>query len=779
MSLLSDFVLSSRSLSLQLSNLFNSSATSNMTAAGSDSDGGGDGPALPVNGNPNDVNNFAISILINGLLGLFLILLFLVFRRHITWIYAPRLNPTARKSDYPPPPIGDRLFDCFSIALTTRQSTILKSAGPDALIFARFFRLCSILFFVATLLGVLLLIVNTQGGGGKKAFEAMSITNIDHSSRTLLLHAMVAWAINLLALYLMFRAWIGWVTIRHAYLANIHKQDQNLTILAQNIPKRARNDEALSDYFARLYPLNFHSAVIVKDTRKLRVIIDRRDYYQQRLEHSYGVWAETGEKPKVKEQKSPTEQWVDQFLCSHHCHTLTGWLFYYTRSEVDAIDYYTYKLRKYNALVEQEQQRVAALRPGSAGFISFKTALVTNTAVRVEHNPRPFQYEVKPAPLVHDVYWPALLLTRKARLIRTAIVNTVIVLSFAFWTLPMAAIQSLSNLTEVANNFPFLRPLVDNIPHRLLPVVQGYLPSLGLMLLILILPVVLIWLCRVQGVEAYSWQQLSLLHKYFLFQIFIFFIFNALSKTLYYSSVMDWQRKSASDVLSTVAVGFTSVAPFFINFIMLRALTGFPLQLTRLWPLIWGQFVLRYRCKTEREKRQAQAPPTIAYGEEYPEHMLVFTVGITYAVIAPVVLPFVYLYFFLGYITKVYQSLYMYVPRFESGGMYWPPVFQRLTASLLLSQVTLIGIFGLMESNVCSALMVPLPIITWACNYYVWSAYWEKGRHLPVEIAESVDRERAAEADKAEAGETVEVPKDQYEGEELAKVAKEAAVPSN
>ena len=741
-----------------------------IAATGGSDSGDDNGPALPVNGNPNDVQNFVISIAINGLLGLFLILLFLVFRRHITWIYAPRSNPTTRKSDYPPPPIGDSLFDCFSIALTTGQSTILKSAGPDALIFARFFQLCSILFLVATLLGVILLVVNTHGGGGKKAFEAMSITNLDHGSRTLVLHALFAWIINLLALYLMFRAWIGWVTIRHAYLSNIHKQDQNLTILAQNIPKRARSDEALSEYFARLYPLNFHSAVIVKDTRKLQVIIERRDYYQQRLEHSYGVWAETGERPKAREAKSETEQWVDGFLCSHHCHSLTGFLFYYMRGEVDAIDYYTYKLRKYNALVEQEQQRVAALRPGSAGFISFKTALVTNTAVRVEHNPRPFQYQVKPAPLVHDVYWPALRLTRKSRLIRSAIVNTLIVLSFAFWTIPMAAIQSLSNLDVVAGHFPFLTPFVDALKsYNLLSIVQGYLPSLGLMVLILILPVVLMWLCRVQGVEAYSWQQLSLLHKYFLFQIFIFFIFNALSKTLYAATIYDWQTKSAADVLSIVAVGFTSVAPFFINFIMLRALTGFPLQLVRLWPLIWGQFLLRYRCKTEREKRQAQTPPTIAYGEEYPEHMLVFTVGITYAVIAPVVLPFVYLYFFLGYITKVYQTLYMYVPKFESGGMYWPPVFQRLTASLLLSQITLIGIFGLMDSSLCSAMMVPLPIITWACNYYVWSAYWEKGRHLPVEIAEAVDRERAAELEAEETGARPETPKHEYEGEEIAK----------
>ena len=726
------------------------------------------GPALPTNGNPNDVDNFLVSMLINGVLGFLLILGFLLFRRRIAWIYAPRLNAKTRQSDVPPPDISDGLFSCFSITLTTPEATVLKSAGPDAVIFARFFRLSAILFFVSSLLGAVMLILNYQGGNGKKRFEQMSIANIQDDSPTLFIHLIFAWVINLLALYLLFRAWIGWVSIRHAYLANIHQQDQNLTVLVHNVPKKARSDEELSAYFSHLYPINFHSAVIVKDTATLHLIIARRSEYLQKLEHAYGVWGETGEKPKAREKKGEAEHWVDSWLCSHHCHALTSFLFYPFRAEVDAIDYYTYKLHKYNALVEREQKRVSALQPCSSGFVSFKTALVCNTAVRVEHNPRPFLYTAKPAPLVHDVYWPALMLTRKSKLLRSIFVNALIFLAIFFLTVPVAFIQSLSNLDKLATWIHPLQQLVDHrADHPWLGVVEGYLPSLALMLIMLVLPVILLYLCKVQGIEAYSWQQLSLLHKYFLFQIFVFLIVNAFTQIFIHLQSV-WTQISFDVATRYLASGFPAVAAFFINFIMLRAMTGFPLQLVRLWPLIWGEFSLRYLCKTEREKRAVQKPPTIDYGEEYPEHLLIFTVGVVYAIIAPVVLPFVYLYFFLGYITKVYQSLYVYVPKFESGGMYWPPVFQRLTCSLLLGQFTCFGIF-LRNNPLCSTMMLPLPILTYICNAYLYSAYYNKGRFLPVEIAEEVDRKRRAEQEKADQEGVQVTPKHLYEGPDIDK----------
>lgn len=706
------------------------------------------GPALPMTSDPSQVDAFLISIVINGSLGLMLVILFLIVHQRIPWIYSPRSDDSTRQSAVKPPELGDSFV--FSTVLRTPESKILQSSGPDALIFARFFHLCAVLFLFASVLGCIMLIVNLNGGNNEQAFNQLSLSNIANDSHTSMLHIFSVWAIHLFALFLMFRAWIGWVSMRHAYLSNIHSIDQNLTILASNIPKSSRNDEALGAYFQRLYPHNFHSAVCVKDMHRLHSIVERRLHYLKCLEHAYGVWGETGERQMVKEKKSRIENALLDLFGVRHSHSIISTIFAPFRDRVDAIEYYTYKLNKYNSLVATEQARLPTMKPKSTAFITFKSALVANTAVRVEHNARPFQYVVKPAPLVHDVYWPALMLNRRTKLFRSTAVAIIITFALIFWSFPVAFVNSLSHLDSLTKYLPFLDSFVDTLKnYNILLFVEGYLPSLALMLLMLILPIILKALCRWQGIESHSWIEKSLLEKYFLFQIFNFFVINALASS-FLTILLHLQELSPSDLLGYLSRGIPAVAPFFINFIMLRSLTGFPMQLARLWPLFWGIYSLRFRSRTERERREIQQPPTIDYGEEYPEHLLIFTVGVTYAAIAPVVLPFIFLYFFLGYCAKVYQSLYMYVPLFESGGMLWPSVFQRMTFSLMLSQFTMIGVFTLRGNPVATALLVPLPVITIAVNRYVWHAYWLKGCYLPVEIAEEVDRKRKAASDEAE-----------------------------
>ena len=109
--------------------------------------------------------------------------------------------------------------------------------------------------------------------------------------------------------------------------------------------------------------------------------------------------------------------------------------------------------------------------------------------------------------------------------------------------------------------------------------------------------------------------------------------------------------------------------------------------------------------------------------------------------------------------------------------MYWPAVFNRLTCSLLLGQFTCIGIF-LRNSPVCSSMMLPLPVLTYICNAYVYSAYYEKGRWLPVEIAEEVDRKRKDEQDKADHEGVATTPKENYDGPELEKELGKEKTPS-
>ncbi|CAJ0890984.1 6138_t:CDS:1, partial [Entrophospora sp. SA101] len=57
----------------------------------------------------------------------------------------------------------------------------------------------------------------------------------------------------------------------------------------------------------------------------------------------------------------------------------------------------------------------------------------------------------------------------------------------------------------------------------------------------------------------------------------------------------------------------------------------------------------RLKAKTPRSYAYANAPPFLDYGEELPPMVLIFVIVLVYSSIAPIILPFGAIYFFLGY----------------------------------------------------------------------------------------------------------------------------------
>lgn len=86
------------------------------------------------------------------------------------------------------------------------------------------------------------------------------------------------------------------------------------------------------------------------------------------------------------------------------------------------------------------------------------------------------------------------------------------------------------------------------------------------------------------------------------------------------------------------------------------------------------------------------------------------------------------------YVSGKYRVLYIAFPQYESGGVFWPDVFTRMCIGLLLSELTLIGVFGLKQVPVQAGFLVPLPFLTFVFWRYVrnefyayslWSLMWD------------------------------------------------------
>lgn len=95
-----------------------------------------------------------------------------------------------------------------------------------------------------------------------------------------------------------------------------------------------------------------------------------------------------------------------------------------------------------------------------------------------------------------------------------------------------------------------------------------------------------------------------------------------------------------------------------------------------------------------------------------------WAIGFTYATIAPIILPFAITYFAFGGFTNKYLTMYVSMPTYESGGRFFPIVFNRILVGMLVYQVMMVGIFSLKKSWICFAL-IPLPFFTMLFYWYV------------------------------------------------------------
>ena len=108
------------------------------------------------------------------------------------------------------------------------------------------------------------------------------------------------------------------------------------------------------------------------------------------------------------------------------------------------------------------------------------------------------------------------------------------------------------------------------------------------------------------------------------------------------------------------------------------ALSDLPSVVLRLVPLIVAHIKLKYLAKSAYERKAAWAPGDFDYVSGVPQQLLVVLLGLVYATVAPIILPFVVLYFGLSFVVYRYQLLYVYMPEVQTGGRIWPVMFGRI-----------------------------------------------------------------------------------------------------
>jgi len=114
--------------------------------------------------------------------------------------------------------------------------------------------------------------------------------------------------------------------------------------------------------------------------------------------------------------------------------------------------------------------------------------------------------------------------------------------------------------------------------------------------------------------------------------------------------------------------------------------------------------------------------------------------------VAPLILPFGVLYFFLDYTIQKYNLLYVHVPEFETFGMFWPKLIRMMFQGLLIGQIALVIIVGLKFGYMQQSLLVPLPIITYLYGNFLDDSreYLLDDTGMALQNAVELDEKRSA-----------------------------------
>nr|CAB3456610.1 unnamed protein product [Digitaria exilis] len=96
-----------------------------------------------------------------------------------------------------------------------------------------------------------------------------------------------------------------------------------------------------------------------------------------------------------------------------------------------------------------------------------------------------------------------------------------------------------------------------------------------------------------------------------------------------------------------------------------------------------------------------------------------------WAVVTPMLLPFIIVFFSLAYVVFRHQIINVYTQQYESGAQFWPDVHMRLIIALIVSQILLLGLLSTQEAEKSTVALLPLPVLS------IWFHYVCKGRFEP------------------------------------------------
>ncbi|KAF9337380.1 hypothetical protein BG006_005007 [Podila minutissima] len=596
-----------------------------------------------------------------------------------------------------------------------------------------------------------------QTGPGGDEDDELSDESSAASSKSPLLYLFTqftfTWVFSVLTLYTIWHTYEGYISIRRQYLLKRHKSITSRTVMVVGLPTYLQNDRALATFYESLGTGAVESAHVCRHVGRLKRLIQMRARALRSLELAYTQYYGN---PSGREDYDPEAILADNELhCLDEPHPITtdrgecpsslasshagknikkrptlrlGFLGLFGK-KVDKIDH----CREVFAAVDKAVQKLRVSRifaASSIGFVTFEEMHAAQIVAQTVNTAETLSCNTFLAPEPRDVYWDNLNLPPSELGVRAIVINVIVFCLIFFWAGPVGLLSSFLDIDSLNKLLPGIKEIVGK--HRVLgSLIQGFLPTLGVIVFLAVVPRILLSLCRRQGIQSHSEIAQAMFNKYFIFIL--------VNVVLVFTIVGTWAQTvnkvyhDLSELALLLATSLRRVAPFFINYTTLRGLGIFPLQLLQIAD-VFNQVFQDIISKTPRDYAETRAPPELPYGVLYANATLGFVIILIYSTLRPLILPFGIIYFAVAYVVYKYQLLYVFFHPNESGGQMWPMVYNRITVGLIIFQMTMVGLFMMKQAYFFGIFLAPLPAGTIWFWYWTTNAYKLTAKYVPLEL---------------------------------------------
>ncbi|KXT13375.1 hypothetical protein AC579_9064 [Pseudocercospora musae] len=603
-----------------------------------------------------------------------LALLFCFLRPYNNVVYATRAKYADSK--HAPPPVNKGLFGWVPPIMKTREQDLVERVGLDAAVFMRVCRMLRNIFSMMAVLGCGIIIpVNLISSSKQEyakgvGFFYRMMPQYMYASQGFWAYVIVAWLFDIVICYFLWRNYRAVAKLRRQYFDSEEYQRSlsSRTLLLTDIPKELRSDEGIARITDEVKAT--HDMPKTSIARNVKDLPDLVEAYEECVREL--------EEHLAKYLKNPDRLPMTRPTCKPHKKD-KSYGSYSKGQKVDAIEYLTSRIKELELEIKEVRQSVDKRNAMSYGFASYESIPTAHSVAYAARDKRPQGAIVQLAPKPNALIWKNLNMLSKQRK-RADFVNGMwITVLTILWVVPNIMIAVfLSNLNNIGKLWPaFQQNLQRN--RTWWAVVQGVAAPAITTAFYFYLPAIFRKLCIKAGDITKSSRERHVFRN-----LYSFFMFNNLIVFSLFSSIWSWVADlvggkpfADSQPFHQVMVGLCTVSPYWICWMLQRNL-GAAVDLSQLWTLIWGSFSRRFLSPTPRRLIELSAPQGFDYAAYYNYFIFYSTVAVTFATIQPLVLPVTAFYFWMDSFMKKYLIMYVFITKYESGGMFWRSVYNRV-----------------------------------------------------------------------------------------------------